>query len=401
MKKIAYGVSNFKDLITEDSLYIDKTFYIDKLENEGKFNVFLRPRRFGKSLFLSSVWYYYDIRFKSSFDSIFGKLYIGKNPTPLMSSYKVLFMDFSGIEIDSAEKIESDFTFEVKRRVKQFLEHYNYSRDIVLTIDNCKSAAKIIKEFTSIVGQEKIYLIIDEYDHFANAILGEDLDLFKDIVGKGGFVRSFYESIKTATLEGVIDRLFITGVTSITLDSLTSGFNIAKNISYNKAFSQAIGFTKGEVREIIKPIVQECNLDQEVLMNDLANWYNGYLFSEDENQKIYNSDMVLYFIQNFNIDNCKYPKRMLDDNIASDYGKIMQLFTIGGTEENYPILEELITTGKLVGLHKTKLDIIKSFDRNDFLGLLYYMGFITLTGEEEISDLIYKVPNYVIPEFVS
>ncbi len=395
--KIPYGLSNFRDVITEGYLYIDKTAYITKLEEQGKLNILLRPRRFGKSLFLSSLWHYYDIRFKDEFDAIFGKLHIGKNPTSLKNSYQVLFLDFSGIETSSRERIRHGFNTRVGTALRKFLRRYSYGQEAIDHIDEKNSAAEKIEHFFEVITEIKIYLLIDEYDHFANAILGEDINLFKEIIGKGGFVRSFYEIIKSATLEGVVDRLFITGVTSITLDSLTSGFNIGENLTHHKDFNQAIGFTRKETETVVKPLVDACGLDMQKLLADLSKWYNGYLFNEEKKERIFNSDMVLYFAKNFDNEGCRYPKRMLDTNIASDYGNIMRLFAIGDQENNYTTLEELITSGEIVGLHREKLDIEKGFDRDDFIGLLLYMGFITISGTI-LNEIRYRVPNYVIQQ---
>ena len=395
--KIPYGESNFKKIITNDFLYIDKTSYIETLEQHGNFNILLRPRRFGKSLFLSCLWYYYDIRFKDDFVALFGNLAIGKNPTPLNNCYQVLVLDFSGIETNSFESVLHGFNRRVEIALRKFLKRYQYNREDAEIIGEQKNPADKLDRFFEITSEEKIYILIDEYDHFANAILGEDLKLFSKIIGKGGFVRTFYETIKTATMEGIVDRLFITGVTSITLDSMTSGFNIGKNLSHRKEFNQAIGFTGDEVRFIIQPLIKECDLDQEQLMNELAKWYNGYRFNVHCRDMVFNSDMVLYFVDNSDMEDCRYPAQMLDDNIASDYGKIMNLFAIGDRKSNYETLEQLITTGEIIGLHRGKLDIDinKTFSRNDFISLLLYMGFITITGSV-FTQLRYSIPNYVI-----
>ena len=395
--KLPYGESNFEKIITQDFLYIDKTKYIEALEENGSYNILLRPRRFGKTLFLSTLWHYYDIRSKDAFDGLFGNLAIGRNPTPLKNSYQILFMEFSGISIKDEESIERDFAFEVSGRLRNFLEEYQYPAEAIRRVEAQSSPASMMKAFLGIVREAKIYLLIDEYDHFANAVLGEDQELFCAIVGKGGFVRSFYETVKTATMEGIIDRLFITGVTSITLDSMTSGFNIGDNVTYHRDFNQAMGFTGLEVKEMIRPFVEACGLDNQEMMGTLGRWYNGYRFSSRANEKIFNPDMVLYFLRHFDMDECCFPERMLDDNIASDYGKIMRLFGIGDRESNFQTLEELIVNGEIVGRHKGKLDLDmnKPFERNDFISLLLYMGFITLSGTV-LSQYRYKVPNYVI-----
>ena len=395
--KIPYGESSFKKIRTGNYLYIDKTSYIATLEEEGCFNILLRPRRFGKSLFLSTLWHYYDIRFKDAFEDLFAGLAIGNNPTPLRNSYQVLFMEFSGISDADNNSIEQGFLFEVHRRLRIFLEDYQYPDKEIRRLEaaTLASPASLMKLFFEIIRNQKIYLMIDEYDHFANSLLGSSSERFQKIIGRGGFVRSFYETIKTATMEGIVDRFFITGVTSITLDSLTSGFNIGDNITHHQRFNQTIGFTHEEVATTVQPLVEACDLEQQQLMRELSRWYNGYRFSTRAEERLFNADMILYFIKKFDIKSCRYPEQMLDDNIASDYRKIMQLFGIGDRAANFEILEELLTTGEVVGHHSRKLDVEKKFDRNDFLGLLLYMGFITITGTM-LNEIRYTIPNYVI-----
>ena len=395
--KIPYGESNFKKIITQGFLYIDKTKYIEILEQSGSYNILLRPRRFGKTLFLSTLRHYYDIRCKEEFESLFGNLAIGRNPTPLKNSYQILSFDFSGIETGSQEDIRRGFNRKVETALKKFLRRYGYSPETEQIIEKQNSPAGKLDYFFTTTEDAHIYLLIDEYDHFANAILGDSLELFTEIVGKGGFVRAFYEVIKTATMEGIVDRLLITGVTSITLDSMTSGFNIGDNITYHQDFNQATGFTAQETEEMIQPLVHACGLDRQEMMQTLANWYNGYRFSSRADEKIFNPDMVLYFLKHFNTGECRWPEKMLDDNIASDYGKIMRLFGIGDRERNFATLEELLVNGEIIGLHKGKLDldIHKPFERDDFISLLLYMGFITISGTV-LADLCYRVPNYVI-----
>ncbi len=393
--KIPYGESNFKKIISNNFLYIDKTAYVRTLEDVSSFNILLRPRRFGKSLFLSSLRYYYDIAYKDAFKDIFGGLDIGKNPTPLKNSYQMLLMDFSGIEVDSPESIRRDFTLEVKTKLIDFLQRYDYPAETTNRVEEQSNPAAAMKVFFTMIQEYKIYLLIDEYDQFANALLGKSVDDFKKVIGKGGFVRAFYETIKTAAGEGVVDRLFITGVTGITLDSLTSGFNITNNLTYQRDFNQVIGFTRAELEIVVQPLVDECDLDKQNLLDELAKWYNGYCFNIRSSELIFNSDMVLYFVKHFDLRDCSYPEQMLDENIGSDYGKIMKLFAIGDSERNYETLEELITTGEIIGGHSRKIDMDKGFDRDDFISLLLYMGFITIRGRA-LTRLRYGVPNYVI-----
>ncbi len=395
--KIPYGESDFRKIRTGNYLYIDKTAYIQQLEEQGSFNILLRPRRFGKSLFLSTLQYYYDVHFKDEFEALFCGLAAEENSTLLHSSYQVLSFDFSGIATDDAETIKRNFTSRVENCLLAFLEQYNYGQDAAEEIRSKESPQEKIDSLFRVCSGQKLYLLIDEYDHFANAILGDSLELFTRIVGKGGFVRAFYETIKIATGRGIVDRLFITGVTSITLDSMTSGFNIGDNLTFLPDFHEAMGFTHQETADMIQPLVSKCDLDGQKLLETLGSWYNGYKFSSRAEEKVFNPDMVLYFIRNYQTAPCTPPEQMLDGNIASDYGKIMQLFSIGDPEANFRTLEELIVNGQIMGQHKHKLDpdVNKPFERDDFISLLLYMGFITINNRI-LDQLRYTVPNHVI-----
>jgi hypothetical protein len=395
-QKIPYGLSNFKSVISEGYTYIDKTAFISKLEAEGKHSILLRPRRFGKSLFLSMLEYYYDVAYATDFDALFSQLAIGKNPTPLKNSYQVLFMEFSGISTNGGyEAVYQSFQRKIANSLKWFLQRYHYPPETLEMIEAEPTPHSKMEAFWRLAEGQKILLLIDEYDHFANAILADDLQLFQGVVGKGGFVRSFYETIKAATQRGIVDRLFITGVTPIMLDSMTSGFNIVENLSLSEGFNEAIGFTHNEVAELLQPLVNTCYTDQAALLNDVTDWYNGYRFNSAANQTVFNADMVLYFVKNFDYKRCAYPKKMLDANIASDYGKLMGLFSIGSRDANYEVLEELLNTGEVVAQQIEKFDFDKGFDRDDFISLLAYMGFVSLNGET-LSGEIFVIPNHVI-----
>ena len=394
-QKIPYGLSNFKKVISEGYTFVDKSAYIAKLEATGEHNILLRPRRFGKSLFLSMLEYYYDVAYAADFDALFSHLAIGKNPTPLKNSYQVLFMEFSGIETSSHANIYRAFNTKIELALQRFLQRYHYPDQRCADIVQRASPYEKMEAFFSIIEGQKILLLIDEYDHFANSILADDLKLFQSIVGKGGFVRSFYETIKTATQRGIVDRLFITGVTPIMLDSMTSGFNIVENLSLQEDFNEAIGFTHDEVAELLQPLANTCQTDQVALLDDVTDWYNGYRFNSDAHQTVFNADMVLYFIKNFDYKRCAYPKRMLDANIASDYGKLMGLFSIGSRDANYEVLDELLNKGEVIAQQIEKFDFDKGFDRDDFISLLAYMGFVSLNGET-LSGEVFVIPNHVI-----
>jgi len=400
MKKIPYGISNFKQLRESNSLYIDKTRFIELLEQQADYAIFLRPRRFGKSLFISTLWYYYDERYEQHWQTLFTDLYIGKHPTALRSRYKILFLEFSGIVTDTIASTYRGFNNKIKTTLLSFLDTYHYSQATQDALKEFNNAEDIMSAFFEITKNDKIYLLIDEYDHFANSLLSSDFNLFKEIVSKGGFVRSFYETIKTATQKGIVERLFISGVTPITLDSLTSGFNIAKNISNVNAFNELAGFTREESQYILNSILEVCpELDQEKLLNDITRFYNGYQFSLQATHKIYNASLLMYFVDSFDQDNCQYPMKMLDSNIASDYGNIMQLFTLGDKDSNYEVLNELIYKGEICATLKDKFNFGSNrgdiFTQDEFISLLFAMGFITIKALL-LNQIKFIIPNYVI-----
>ncbi len=400
MKKIIYGNSNFRKVkINNDYLYIDKTDYIEKLEKlNDDFVIFLRPRRFGKSLFLSTLQYYYDENSADEFDDIFNDTYIGKNPTPLKSSFRILFFEFSGIDINgNREQLFEQFTFKIKMSISKYFSNYGYPHEYK-DIEKINNPTSLMEYFFEKTKNDKIYLLIDEYDQFANAILAYSMNDFLEIVGKGGFVRSFYEVLKGATQTGVIQKMFITGVTPITLDSLSSGFNIVKHITYNEKFNAMAGFTQEEVNySLEQSIFKVCeSIDKEKLQDKLKTWYNGYLFNVQANKRIYNATLVNYFISEYDTKRCQMPIKMLDSNVASDYKAIMKLFNIGDSERNYKILEELIENGTVTGMLKDRYDLNQSFKEDDFITLIYSMGFITIQNEDFGEVLEFCIPNYVI-----
>ncbi|QTR46909.1 AAA family ATPase [Thiothrix litoralis] len=391
--KLPYGISHYKTVIEEGYTYLDKTGWIQTIEDTSRYNLIMRPRRFGKSLFVSMLAYYYDIKAKHDFTRLFGHLAIGQNPTGNQNRYQVLFMEFSGISTDDPQTIEADFTRKIDNLLQRFLLKYDYPEQVGVQIAAANTPAGKMEALFTVQGEQPIYLIIDEYDHFANALLADNLTYFRRIMGKGGFVRAFYETIKAATQQGSIDRLFITGVTPIMLDSLTSGFNMVKNLSLLPAFNEAIGLSRPETLSLIQPLVEQCNLTVD-LMGTLKDWYNGYVFAY-RGQPMYNANMLLYFLGNFDKERCAFPTNMLDENIASDYGKILRMFSIGDRDVNYAVLEELISTGEITTQQRRQFDFDKGFDREDFISLLYYMGFVSLAGEE-LGSQRFRIPNYVI-----
>ncbi|MDX2305487.1 MAG: AAA family ATPase [Microscillaceae bacterium] len=391
--KLPYGISNFKDLVEQGYFFMDRTSYIEYLEGLGeKYIFFLRPRRFGKSIFLSMLAHYYDLNEKDNFQVLFGKYYIGQHPTEMANQYAVLRFEFSGIPTQTPDSTLQGFLDNVRSGITEFLNRYpllstEEQEDI---LEQTQPQAVIRKFFDAWKPKnQKIYLLIDEYDHFANELLAFNLDNFMNIVSRNGFVRKFYETLKTGTFEGTIDRMFVTGVTPITLDSLTSGFNIASHLSLHRDLHAMLGFSEEEVKQLLKNGDTEAG---EELMEDIQKWYNGYRFHKEGHQ-VYNPDMVLYFAKEY-LRSGKYPDQMLDVNVASDYGKLRRLFALRNPAQNFEVLNDLVQKPSVPAILTAQFSFEKEFSRNDFLSLLFYMGFITHYAETPFHS--FRIPNEVI-----
>lgn len=403
MLKIPYGESNFETVITQNYFYQDRTNYIRELEEDAsKFLFFLRPRRFGKSLFITMLHYYYGLEYQNKFEKLFGQLAIGKKPTPLANQYMILSFEFSRINTKSEESTFNGFLDNIKMSVQSFLEQYiiffpsNVHKEI-LEKTQPEDVLKALFQtyFTINLKQElpKIYILIDEYDHFANELISFNYKYFATSVSQNGFVRKFYETIKTATRDGIVERLFVTGVSPITLDSLTSGFNIGLNISLLKDFHNMMGFTENEVSEILVKVGTKEN-DLQSTMQDLKAWYDGYLFNIN-GQHIYNPDMVLYFIYHYQKE-LQYPEDLLDPNIVSDYSKIKNIFKIQSKgNDNIEVLKQLNELGHIDALITRQFSLEKDFSLDDAVSLLFYMGFLTIQ-RQNLGIHHFVFPNFVI-----
>jgi len=395
LKKIPYGVSDFKTIIEKEYLYVDKTKHIEILEGLGEpFIFFLRPRRFGKSLFISILEYYYDINSKNSFNNLFNNTYIGGNPTKEKNSYYILRFNFSGINSTSKETLLNSFKEEIIIGFMKFKKKYN----LIFEINKEGMPSDIFKDFLRNVGDSidgSLYVLIDEYDHFANELLSFQTDIFEETISRTGFVRKWYEVLKSGTDNGLIQKIFATGVSPVTLDSLTSGFNIAKNKTRDIRFNECLGFTENEVKNILKESLGN-NIDIEREMPILKQYYNGYLFNEDAKNRIFNSDMVLYYASEYSILN-KPPKQLIDTNVSSDYKKMSNLFTLKNKEQNLKILKQIIEGIPQKTLITAEFSLIKKFSFDDFNSLLFYLGFLTIS-KGNLNDVDLVVPNYVIKE---
>ena len=395
MKKLPYGISNYEELVEDNYYYVDKTPYIEKLENLAEKRImFLRPRKFGKTLFTSMLENYYDINKKEKFEKLYRETYIGKNPTNLKNSYHILRFNFSGIDTSSLETTIQGFKNEVLGSIELFAQKYNLD----FFVNEEQSAEEVLnnlfKAFYIQKSNEKIYVIIDEYDHFANELLSFNTKKFKELVSKNGKVRKWYEILKKGT-ETIVDRIFITGVAPITLDSLTSGFNISSDITKDEQFNEMIGFTKEELIELMNK--QEIDKEnQEIILPIMKENYDGYKFSIKASEKIYNSNMCLYFLKDF-VRLGRIPEQLIDMNIASDYSKLANMLKICQGRGRIDIIEKTVLgegiTSEIIGKFNPEL----GFEENELVSMLFYLGYLTITGEKlERPEL--NIPNKVMRE---
>jgi Predicted AAA-ATPase/PD-(D/E)XK nuclease superfamily len=403
MALIGYAEADFHSMRTKGHYYVDRTSFIAEQESLGNRNLlFARPRRFGKSLWISTLHHYYDIRFKDQFETLFGDLYIGKNPTPYRNSYVVLRFQFSGIDVSSDERAYVGFRNNIETGIRECMSSYPayYSQDDIARIERLSSAESMIQTFFSLHKTKqiphKIYTLIDEYDHFANELFTLDVERFQNIVSRTGFVRKTYEFLKNAMGEGIVDRNFMTGVAPLTVDAMTSGFNTVSHLALDISFHDLMGFKKAEVEDILRVIgALESNIP--TLLVVLTEWYDGYLFSRRASERLYNSDMVMYFAAHYERFKT-YPEKMLDTNIASDYTKVRKVFMTNSTDTTYiPLLKKIIQDGSVSAVLTDIFNFEKPFAEYDITSLLFYMGWLTIQEFDE-GAYLFKMPNRVIEE---
>ena len=403
MRKLPNGISNYEEIVAENRIYVDKTMYIEKMEDlADKTIMFLRPRKFGKTLFTSTLECYYDKNKADKFEELFGKTYIGKNPTPNKNRYSILRFNFSGISTNTVEETIKGFREKVDLGINRFvtdyeLEFYNNPEQSTEGI-----LGSIFEAFRTQRRNEKIYVIIDEYDHFANELLGFKTDEFKELVAKNGKIRKWYEILKEGT-ESVVDRIFITGVAPITLDSTTSGFNIARDITKNIMFNDMLGFSKKDVKYLMTEI-DISKEKQEELLPIIKENYDGYIFSdmiknEYEKYKIYNSNMTLYFLNAYK-EQQEVPEELVDINILSDYGKIEAFMDLCQNMNKIELLEKIVAEEPVESELTEKFNAEISFGEKELISLLFYLGYLTIK-ENEFGTLKFVTPNEVIRKVYS
>ena len=398
MKKLPYGISDYGRLVENDYYYIDKTKYIEELENLSEpYIIFLRPRKFGKTLFTSTLENYYDIKKVDEFEKLYGNTYIGKNPTKLKNSYHILKFNFSGIDTSDEEKTMKAFKEKVTISITGFVNKYNIDFFVNPELSTEGLLGSLIEAFKTQREKEKIYVIIDEYDHFANELLGFNTNQFKNLVSKNGKVRKWYETLKEGT-ESVIDRIFITGVAPITLDSLTSGFNIGADITQRSKFNEMMGFTKAELVKMMEDI-EIAKEEQKELLPIMKENYDGYKFSVDGKEKIYNSNMCLYFLNRY-LEQRKMPTQLIDVNIASDYSKLGRMLDLCKGNEREKIIEKTVSGEGIIGEITSKFNPAIEFTEKDLISMLFYLGYLTIDDDVAGYPKL-NIPNRVMKEIYS
>ena len=406
-KKIPYGLTDYVLLMTDNYYYVDKTRYIEQLEQTARFLFLIRPRRFGKSLILNMLNCYYDVKYADRFNELFGEQYIGKHPTSEQGKYLVLYFNFSAVR-GTGEALEENFNMYAKIQMEAFADQYAsyFEPGFSQGIRELKSAASQLNYIGKRAGMLglSIYLLIDEYDNFTNTILSsEGNNVYRALTHDSGFYRGFFNIVKAITTgpEAPVKRMFITGVSPVTLDDVTSGFNIGTNITTDEQFNSMVGFSGSELQEMLSYYESEGMLvnSKEELVRLMKPWYDNYCFAwECIGQTMYNSDMVLYFLNNYLLKK-RAPSDMLDRNIRTDYSKLRHFIRIDKMqEEGRSVITRLIDTGEVNGnVIKDSFPAENLADPGNFVSLLYYFGLLTY-DRIEYGETIMKVPNLAVRE---
>ena len=407
-KGIPYGVSDFQLLSSEDYYYVDKTRFIGEIEKSPRFLFLIRPRRFGKSLWLSMLELYYDMAMKDKFEELFGRFYIGSHPTPERNSYLILKFNFAMVNPDP-EVLNQSFEehtsacFDVFNAKYAHLLGEGYLEGYAKK-PNAESRLEYICNCCKLVDQS-VYLIIDEYDNFTNVVLSRyGHDRYHALTHGAGFFRFFFNKIKGVTTGAgaAVKRMFISGVSPVTLDDVTSGFNIASMITLDPRFNEILGFTEGEVREMLEYYKSEgCwEGDTDAVLGVMREWYDNYCFSEDcTDVKMYNPDMVLYFV-NYLSANHVVPKTLVDVNVKTDYKKLRHLIILDKRlNGNFSRIREIAEKGEVVSDINTSFPAEELIDPNNFTSLLFYFGILTIDRVERGMTVL-KVPNLTIRQIL-
>ena len=406
--KLPYGIADFHSLITQGYVYVDRTAHLHTMEDIGRSLLFVRPRRFGKSLWLHTLSTYYDLRRRDEHQALFGDLAIGREPTALAHRYFVLEWNFSNIDPlgggsgDPVAGIGALLEDYVNGTIENFLTDYRDHLDTPVRIE--KSAVRTFGNLLTAIRQTpyKLYLLIDEYDNFANEILIGDEPTYRRLIGADGPFKRLMKQVKAATEGRGVERLFLTGVTPLVLSDLTSGLNIAENVSLEESLNDLCGFTEEEVRSLLERVAAERDGDLSVdaAQDMLRTWYNGYRFAAGTAAaQVYNPTLVLYFLKHL-LRKGAYPRQMLDTNLADDENKLRFLGRDTGAGD---IVAELVQTGEPLVVEQVEerftlsemLDQARR-DRTALGSFLFYFGMLTIVEETPWRWLRLAPPNLVV-----
>ena len=397
VKQVPYGVADFATVIEQNLYYVDKTMFIPELEKQPRNLFFIRPRRFGKSIFLSMLYSYYDCAQSHKFQSLFGNLWIGQHPTPLQGKYQVLFLDFSQItgNIDKLEtKFNSYLSINLDAFVRQYSEYYQAEMEEILAQEDFEEKMELIFKAAK-AHQFHLYLIIDEYDNFTNVILNErGENVYHAITHADGFYRDVFKKFK-----GNFERIFMMGVSPVTLDDVTSGFNIGWNISIKPEFDEMLGFSTTDVVEMFTYYKEHGSIpadsDIDAIVNDMKPWYDNYCFAKQALKKktrMFNCDMVLYYLRNYMDAGCP-PEEMIDPNTRTDYGKMKKLLQFDKLDgERKGIIRKIAEEEQIVTQLYESFSAYQIPKAEIFPSLLFYYGMLTIKGTRG-SKLILGIPN--------
>ena len=398
IKQLPYGVSDFESVIRDNLYYVDKTMYIPMLEEQPRNLMFIRPRRFGKSLLLSMLKTYYDKAKKDQFEEIFGSLWIGKHPTPLMGRYQVMHLDFSQIG-GTIDELEKRFDEYLCYRLDAFVNKYadDYPDYFIKAFFECKTYTGKLIQITTTANELRIpmYLIIDEYDNFTNVVLSEKgEEVYHKMTHAEGFYRDVFKKFK-----GTFERIFFTGVSPVTLDDLTSGFNIGWNISTLFYFDKMLGFSTDEVREMFKYYKEAGllpdNCDIEAMIEEMKPWYDNYCFAKEclkDGNRVFNSDMVLFYLRNYVMYKSS-PEVMLDPNTKTDYNKLRNLIQLDRLDgDRKGILRKIAEEGEIVAEVLPSFPAYQLIRPRMFVSLLFYYGMLTIKGMRGARPIL-TIPN--------
>jgi hypothetical protein len=407
MLKFPYGLRNFYDLITENYFYVDRTNHIRVIEDYGRELIFLRPRRFGKSLLLSMLENYYDLAKAEEFERLFGHLAIGKNPTPKHNQYFVMTWDFSLVKAQGdIIVIEKALYDHVNNAIDEFATRYENWLKHEIRIDPNNAVSSFESLLTSVKQSgHRLYLLIDEYDNFANELMiahhKETPSRYETLLSGEGIVKTLFKAVKSAGGGRGLERTFVTGVAPVVLSDMSSGYNVAEHIYLRHQFNDLCGFLDSEIEKALTQIAQECDFPEEKVQQALflmRTFYDGYRFSKPAKELIYNPTLALYFLKDFQQE-CQFPELLLDDNLAMDRGKLTYISSLPYGEpvivqalnEEPPLTLEQLSKGFGVS------DMLYAVKDTQFMvSLLYYFGILTLAGENEDGELVFQIPNLVI-----